>query len=303
MIARLLMGLLLGQALAIALVAALLAHWLEPAWLALLAACLVALLVRMGITANNFLLSQLFGSPTPAPFRLGPLAALGMFLREYGATLFHSSWSMVWGRAGLLPGSSAHPPVLFIHGYACNSGYWRRLPRALARRGIGHATLDLEPIGASIDAYAEQIAAGLAALGPQPAIIVAHSMGGLAARAYLRRHGAQGVLAVITLGTPHQGTALARFGPGENAAQMRPGHPWLAALAASETAQTRALFTSIYSHHDNIIAPQTSSELAGARHVALGGIGHVAMGNHPDIVESVLQEINRVATSSKTALD
>ena len=72
-------------------------------------------------------------------------------------------------------------------------------------------------------------------------MIVAHSMGGLVARAYLRRHGGAQVARVITLGTPHHGTALANLAPGSNARQMsRPGgqpNAWLAQLAASETPQ------------------------------------------------------------------
>ena len=108
-----------------------------------------------------------------------------------------------------------------------------------------------------------------AAAGAPKLVIVAHSMGGLVARAWLRKHGGARLARVITLGTPHHGTCLASFGVGRNAAQMRRAGPadgleseWLRALAAGESAATRALVTSIYTHHDNIISPQTSSFLA-----------------------------------------
>src|SRR6185312_915916 len=110
------------------------------------------------------------------------------------------------------------------------------------------------------------------------------SMGGLVARAYLRRHGHQHIARVITLGTPHHGTALAHLGPGSNAAQMRRDSEWLGSLAASEANTQRTLFSSIYSVHDNIIAPQDSSELPGARNLVFGAIGHVALGSHPEIM-------------------
>jgi len=65
----------------------------------------------------------------------------------------------------------------------------------------------------------------------------------------------------------------------------------LRALAQGEDAAARALVTSIYSHHDNIIAPQTSSELPGARNVPFGGVGHVALGRNPRVLDAVMQEI------------
>jgi hypothetical protein len=72
---------------------------------------------------------------------------------------------------------------------------------------------------------------------------------------------------------------------------------WLRALAASESAATRALVSSIYTHHDNIIAPRTSSVLPGARNIEFGGIGHVALGRNPRILNQVMDEI---ATQSTT---
>jgi triacylglycerol esterase/lipase EstA (alpha/beta hydrolase family) len=123
-------------------------------------------------------------------------------------------------------------------------------------------------------------------------------MGGLVARAWLRKHGAAKVARVITLGTPHHGTCLASFGLGLNAAQMRRAGTaeglecdWLRQLAASESAATRALITSIYTHHDNIIAPQTSSVLEGARNIELGGVGHVALGRNRQVLARVMDEL------------
>jgi pimeloyl-ACP methyl ester carboxylesterase len=83
--------------------------------------------------------------------------------------------------------------VLLIHGYACNSGYWLPMSKLLAQARISHYGIDLEPPGASIDDFAPQVqAAGralCAATGSAQVIIVGHSMGGLVARAYLRRYG------------------------------------------------------------------------------------------------------------------
>jgi branched-chain amino acid aminotransferase len=60
---------------------------------------------------------------------------------------------------------------------------------------------------------------------------------------------------------------------------------------AREDLPYRHLFTSIWTWHDNIVAPQTSSRLAGARNVAFGGIGHVALGSDPRVLCRVLDEV------------
>jgi triacylglycerol esterase/lipase EstA (alpha/beta hydrolase family) len=112
----------------------------------------------------------------------------------------------------------------------------------------------------------------------------------------MRAHGTGRVARVITLGTPHHGTALARFGLGRNAVQMRPGSAWLRALAAGEDGAARALVTSLYTHHDNIVAPQESGRLEGARNLEFGGVGHVALGSNPRVLKAVMQELAALAS-------
>jgi triacylglycerol esterase/lipase EstA (alpha/beta hydrolase family) len=278
-------------------------QWRQAA-LALLLAGAGLLALRLLITANNFWLSWRAGSPTPAPYRPSLAARCRLFAGEFVATMLTSSWSMAWPRLDMhiatpgagVPTQPTPPlPVLLVHGYVCNRGYWGRLARRLGAAGISHAALDLEPIGAGIDDYVpllrRAVEALCAASGSARVILVCHSMGGLAARAYLRSDGAGRVARVITLGTPHHGTGLASFGPGLNARQMRRGSDWLGALAAAEDPARRALFTSIFSHHDNIVAPQTSSWLEGAKNLEFGAIGHVALGRHPRILACVLDEI------------
>jgi hypothetical protein len=71
---------------------------------------------------------------------------------------------------------------------------------------------------------------------------------------------------------------------------MRISAVWLSQLEADDRAQRR-LFTSIYSYHDNIIAPQSSCHLPGAKNIPVGGIGHVALGSHTLILQRVVAEI------------
>jgi len=141
-----------------------------------------------------------------------------------------------------------------------------------------------------VAALGKLLAERIAGDGVESAAIVAHSMGGLVARAWMRRFGTAHVARIITLGTPHHGTDLAQKAPGDNARQMQRNGEWLARLDADDRAQRR-LITSIYSWHDNIIAPQDSCHLPGARNIALHGIGHVALGRHPEIAKHILAEI------------
>lgn len=318
MIRRLLILLLLLQAAAALALAGALYYWWRPAWLqdaptapaALACVALgvgAVLLLRLLISLHNFHQSRRHGSATPAEHALDAGRALRLFRGEFAASMLYSSYSMLspLGWRVLPRARQRGLPVLLLHGYACNSGYWHPLSRALARAGISHAGIDLEPLGAGIDDYAPQVQAAVerlcAAAGSSQVILVGHSMGGLVARAYLRRCGAQRIARVITLGTPHQGSALAALAPGRNGAQMRRGSAWLSELATTEANLQRGLFTSIYSVHDNMVAPQDSSHFSAARNVMFGGIGHVALGRAPEIVAAVLDEIDAASQAAAGA--
>jgi triacylglycerol esterase/lipase EstA (alpha/beta hydrolase family) len=312
MSARLLLRcLLLLQALAaLAIGAAAWRWWDVNRWAALALGLGAVLLVRLLIFSNNFIMSARSASATPAGFALDAAGWLRLLGEEFAASMLQSSWSMP--RAAprqTINTGSRRPPVLLLHGYGCNSGYWSHLAALLDAARISYATLDLEPITCGIDDYVPLVQRAAERLcaqtGAAKLVIVAHSMGGLVARAWLRKHGAARVARVITLGTPHHGTCLASFGVGRNAAQMRRAGPadglesdWLRVLAAGESAATRALVTSIYTHHDNIISPQTSSFLAGAHNIEMGGVGHVAMGRNRRVLARVMRELEALAPSA-----
>jgi triacylglycerol esterase/lipase EstA (alpha/beta hydrolase family) len=302
MVVRLLAIIMLAQALAALLLWRLMSGPL-PGAVALAAALALVALVRMLIVANNFHLSWRARSATPQQHGLDWRGRLRLFFGEYAASMRASSWTMLWHHPRVHIASPPRGlPVLLVHGYGCNGGYWASLRRLLAQQRISHDAVDLEPVTADIDHYTEQIAAAvqrlLAATGQDRLVIVAHSMGGLASRAYLQAHGDAAVAKLITLGTPHHGTALASFGIGANARQMRRGAQWLAALDKGDAGR-RERITSIWSHHDNIIAPQDSCRLEGARNIELGGVGHVALADNAVVLSHVLNEIFDVVDNAR----
>jgi hypothetical protein len=66
-------------------------------------------------------------------------------------------------------------------------------------------------------------------------------------------------------------------------------------LEASENEDSYKILVSIYSHHDNIISPQTSSRVPGATNVEFFGIGHVALGLSPAVQSRVIAEIRNAS--------
>ena len=180
----------------------------------------------------------------------------------------------VQGRAG----------VLLVHGFFCNRGVWNAWLARLHADGVPYVAVNLEPMLGSIEGYAKAIDDGVAALerstGCTP-VVVAHSMGGLAVRHWLARTSERPrARHVITLGTPHQGTALAQWAFSSNGRQMRRDSRWLHSLRSAEQASSShdpARFTCYYSHCDNIVFPAMAATLPGADNRHLAGVAHVHM--------------------------
>jgi predicted alpha/beta hydrolase family esterase len=198
-------------------------------------------------------------------------------------------------------------PVLLIHGVVCNRAVWRSWASALRAREFGPIrAINLEPLHADIDVHARKVANELRALrrdcnGARVAI-VAHSMGGLVARAALRLAGPDDISQVVTLGSPHHGTALARVLPGRPYEQMRTDSEWLAALNAAQEGRLPVPFTCIYSINDNLIAPARSAVLGGANRLELRGLGHLSLLSAPEAIEGALAALQAADVEQEPCL-
>jgi pimeloyl-ACP methyl ester carboxylesterase len=182
--------------------------------------------------------------------------------------------------------------IVFVHGFFCNRGLWNPWMRDLRARGVPFIAVNLEPTFGSIDRYPEIIEAAVArveaATGCEP-LIVAHSMGGLAVRAWLARAEAgTRVHRVVTVGTPHRGTWLARYARTRNGSEMQQQSPWLLSLEARERAGDHRRFICFFSHCDNIVFPTGTATLPGADNRHLVATAHVQMAYHPEISRAVL---------------
>jgi len=195
--------------------------------------------------------------------------------------------------------------VVLVHGFACNRGIWNPWLRRLRALDIPFVAVNLEPVFAGIDNYAATIDAAARhlqdATGRAP-VIVAHSMGGLAVRAWLDARGAgEQPKRVITIGTPHHGTVLARFAIALNARQMRRESAWLRALACREPQSRFASFTCYYSDCDNIVMPAATATLSGADNRQLHGVAHVQMATDERIFQDVVAHALRGSQAAQAA--
>ena len=242
--------------------------------------------------------------PVPHEHRIGIAGFIACWLRECVcvAWMFNVLQPFRASAAFDAPaGGGKRVPVLMIHGYGCNRAVWLPMQQHVAAAGHPTDAIDLMPLLGDIDDYARDIAAAVARLTRlhgRPPVLLCHSMGGLAARALLRQTEPSAVAHIITLGTPHRGTAMARSGRGHNVRQMAWASPWLRKLAASETPAVRARITSIFSWHDSIVGPAGASWLEGARHVPFAGVGHVSLLCDMRVRDAVLAELARIENSA-----
>jgi predicted alpha/beta hydrolase family esterase len=192
------------------------------------------------------------------------------------------------------PKPGTKPPVLLVHGYVCNRGVWWPLLTKLRSRGIAAEPVNLEPPYASIDSFADQLAGSIDALlsetQSEKLVLVTHSMGGLVARAYLKRYGGERISKIVTLACDHHGTRLAYLGFGRNARQMEPGSAWLCEL--DKASRSAVPIVTVWSAHDNFVAPQVSGRLDGAREIVLHRLGHLSFVFSRRVLSILLQELS-----------
>lgn len=197
--------------------------------------------------------------------------------------------------------------VVFIHGFVCNRAFWHPWMQHLQVQGIPYTSVSLEPVFGPIEDGLDQVEEAVAraeAATPHPPLVIGHSMGGLVARAWLARDARNSarVHRVVTIGTPHRGTWLARFSHLPNGRQMRQNGDWLTQLAAQESALHPAggryeRFICWYSNADNVVFPASSATLPGADNRLVRGSAHVALAFHPRVMDESLAMVASGASS------
>jgi pimeloyl-ACP methyl ester carboxylesterase len=272
------------------------AHGASPWWF--VAGAPVAYLAPVLVLVSaSFVLTWIWRTPRPPEMQLDFAGCVRLFFGEVLAVAV--SWPLMALHRLLIRDPARAPaqlPVVLVHGVLVNDGAWFMMRRYLVRQGTAPVyTINYGPPYGDIERFAGQLGTKIesvcAATGAARVALVCHSMGGLVARAYLRQHGPARIHRIITIGTPHHGSVLARAFVGRCLAQMRPGNAWLEELNRDEAKPPPIPILSIWSRHDSLVAPQASCELACAENVALLGVGHNALLGEGRVMELVARTL------------
>src|SRR5258706_7200942 len=178
-----------------------------------------------------FAASWIWRTPRPPEVGLGFGSAVRLYLTEIWTVGL--SWPLMGLHRLLIRDPAPAPaerPIVLVHGVLVNDGVWLLMRRFLARGGVAPVyTTNYGPPLADIELFAEQLHTRIAQVlnetGAGRVVLITHSMGGLVARAYLRRFGSQRVAQLISIGAPHHVSVLAYTIPGRCLAQMHPCYP------------------------------------------------------------------------------
>ncbi len=168
------------------------------------------------------------------------------------------------------PPVAAQVPVLLVPGWFDTGRDLAALRIRLLSAGwpVGDVVaLTFEKPTGSNEDHAGEIADAVRALressGAPKIDIVAHSMGGLAVRAYLRGAGANTVRRVAFLGTPHRGTYSAYLAFGDGREEMIPGSEFLTSLNAAAPVPEGVEAMTVRTPIDALVLPIESAMLDG----------------------------------------
>jgi triacylglycerol lipase len=174
-------------------------------------------------------------------------------------------------------------PILFVHGLSSSAASWNAMIDYLVGRGYDRSQLrafsydwtqsnaiTAQQVGAEVDGLLQRT-------GATKVDIIAHSMGGLSARWYLKFLGGTAkVDRFVSIGSPHHGAALAALcSVFTSCGEMRPDSAFLSQLNAGDETPGDVRYTALWSTCDEALFSQTSAQLAGADNVNIGCIEHV----------------------------
>lgn len=210
------------------------------------------------------------------------------------------AWLMPWREWAvpdhLPPDAQGRQGIVLVHGWLCNRAVWTDVMRDLRALDVPFIAVSLplllhriEDARPMLDSAARRLcsATGL------PALMMAHSMGGLVVRDWLRGldggdpQAAHLPRDVVTVASPHRGSPLAHCMWGANVRQMLPAGEWLGRLRADEaregSAFSRVRWHCVFSDCDNVVFPEANCVLDAAQVFPLAGYAHMQMLRAPKL--------------------
>ncbi|WP_091155418.1 lipase family alpha/beta hydrolase [Geodermatophilus africanus] len=221
------------------------------------------------------------------------------------------------GAAGREPVSQGTPgPVLLVPGYGGSTAGLQPLADRLAAAGRDATVVALPDAGtgdlaAAAEALDEAAGAALERTGAASVDVVGYSAGGVVARLWAADGGAGLARRIVTLGSPHHGTALAdlagQVAPEqcpEACRQLAPGSPLLATLNADDETPEGPAWVSIWTDQDETVTPPESARLEGALELPVQSVcpgarvGHGELPRDPLVQAMVLEQLGAAAPAA-----
>lgn len=186
--------------------------------------------------------------------------------------------------------------VICVHGFQMNSTCFYGVRAFLRRQHISSSSLDLGrpyiPVQHYVDNFLQQVDEIIKKNPERRFCILAHSMGGLITRMALQKRPdlTTRVDLIITLGTPHKGTAIvSRYHNAWMKDLFHQESPLYKNLQGFSYLAPGATTVSIASSHDFIVFPDSFAHLDADQAITLKGISHVGLLTEESIHELVLQ--------------
>ena len=199
---------------------------------------------------------------------------------------------------------AAATPILLVHGFIDNHAIFTVMERALRRRGFqtltaydyGLLTHNIPLAAVRLGETIEQLATDS---GYERIHVIGHSLGGLITRYYVQRLGGDSrVHTLVTLGTPHHGTQLAKAAPLlPLARQLAPGSRVIRELA-DPAPGCRTRFLAFHSDIDPLVVPSSSARLEhpdlNVHNIAVRGVGHLSMPHNGRIAFTISRALRQL---------
>jgi triacylglycerol lipase len=191
--------------------------------------------------------------------------------------------------------ASAQDPILFVHGWSESASLWNTMISRFEKDGYPSSYLSAYTYNTSqsnkVDAEKEvagHVESLLKATGASRVDVIAHSMGSLNSRWYVKFDGGEAkVDDWVSLGGPNHGTETANFCFSTACTEMRVGSTFLKELNAGDETPGTVNYGTWWSPCDEIINPDESVILSGATNTKTACISHVALTTDETVYKQV----------------
>ncbi|HET7120067.1 MAG TPA: alpha/beta fold hydrolase [Solirubrobacterales bacterium] len=192
--------------------------------------------------------------------------------------------------------ASAQDPILFVHGWSESASLWNTMIKNFENDGYPKSYLSAYSYSSNTSnkTLAEtevksRVEALKKATGASKVDIIAHSMGSLNTRWYIKfvAGGEANVDDWVSLGGPNHGTNTAKLCFSVACEEMRVGSKFLAELNATDETPGAVNYGTWWSPCDEIINPVESVILSGATNTKTACMSHTALTTDKTVYEQV----------------